>query len=457
MAVHAAVHRHGPTAAVAGHHEAGNGVRRRDQQNTEDEQEGGRSVGHNTSPRKSLLRRDQGGDECHPGDAHDTEGEQGCHQRPATADAPRAVPGAHLQRAGQAAAPGAEQEAERAAALGQTNVLERGELVDGREQERAARKPPTSVIPSEGGAQQTSGASRDTIGEQAGGDPSQQVAAREQQRRDRSAAFRHPRIESDRRRDRREHHRGHHHDPDSEKPAERSEVGTGAAVHPTHALDRPPPGDSGERRTTRQSGRVGRARRQKPLRVLRRSTVARRGSDERRRAHAYAAQENCDDEKPALPSYSMPKALIRERVALEIVSSEPAGWKIPTRRAGSPDSTPKGTTSSISKSITSPILTLWRQTLLANLNHRAHHAEAFRHERREHFHRSTELAAEHRAELLGLHVGSGCVDEDAETPVPVAHHLGRVRRSQRRSARSTSVPSTSPSVTLKTSVTRQRS
>ena len=39
-----------------------------------------------------------------------------------------------------------------------------------------------------------------------------------------------------------------------------------------------------------------------------------------------------------------------ERVALAIVSSEPAGWKMPVRRAGSPDSIPNGTMSSISKS-----------------------------------------------------------------------------------------------------------
>ena len=42
-------------------------------------------------------------------------------------------------------------------------------------------------------------------------------------------------------------------------------------------------------------------------------------------AFGQAAQENCDDEKADLPSYSMPNALMRELVALAIVNSEPAG------------------------------------------------------------------------------------------------------------------------------------
>jgi hypothetical protein len=51
------------------------------------------------------------------------------------------VPGAHLQRARQAVSPGAEQEAEWAAALGQADVLEWSEFVDGCDDERAAREP----------------------------------------------------------------------------------------------------------------------------------------------------------------------------------------------------------------------------------------------------------------------------------------------------------------------------
>src|SRR4051795_581614 len=71
-----------------------------------------------------------------------------------------------------------------------------------------------------------------------------------------------------------------------------------------------------------------------------------------------AAQENPDFESPVLPSYSMPKALIRERFASAIVRSEPTGWNMPLKRIGWPDSTPNGTMSSISKSIASPTRTL---------------------------------------------------------------------------------------------------
>src|SRR5881396_1889732 len=71
-----------------------------------------------------------------------------------------------------------------------------------------------------------------------------------------------------------------------------------------------------------------------------------------------AAQENWDVEKPDLPSYSMPKALICERVALEMLNSEPAGWKTSFNFAGSPDSMPNGTMSSISKSTASPMVML---------------------------------------------------------------------------------------------------
>ena len=48
-----------------------------------------------------------------------------------------------------------------------------------------------------------------------------------------------------------------------------------------------------------------------------------------RRSRAQAAQENADVDSPVLPSYSMPKALIRDRVASATVSSEPAGWNMP--------------------------------------------------------------------------------------------------------------------------------
>jgi hypothetical protein len=157
-----------------------------------------------------------------------------------------------------------------------------------------------------------------------------------------------------------------------------------------------------------------------------------------------------------LPSYSIPKALIRERVALEIVSSEPAGWKIPVRRAGSPDSTPNETTSSISKSIPSPILTLWRspssRTSIGA--------------------RSTPRFSEMSGPSAAIGPPScplntapsccACVSSAAasmNTPsrqFPSVMTFG-VSAIAATLSPPTSVPSTSPRMTLKTSVTRQRS
>ena len=97
----------------------------------------------------SLLDRDQPGDDGHPGDAHDAQREERRHQRPAAADAPGAVPRAHPQRARPAVAPRAEQEAERAAALAEADVLERRQLVDGRDEERRAGDPAAGAVPRE--------------------------------------------------------------------------------------------------------------------------------------------------------------------------------------------------------------------------------------------------------------------------------------------------------------------
>ena len=55
--------------------------------------------------------------------------------------------GAHPQRAGAAVAPGAEQEAERAAALAEADVLERRELVDRRDEQRRAGDPAARAVP----------------------------------------------------------------------------------------------------------------------------------------------------------------------------------------------------------------------------------------------------------------------------------------------------------------------
>jgi hypothetical protein len=63
-------------------------------------------------------------------------------------------------------------------------------------------------------------------------------------------------------------------------------------------------------------------------------------------------------ETPVLPSYRMPKASIRERRASAIVRFDATGWKAPSNRTGRPSSFPKGTMSSISKSMTSPTRTV---------------------------------------------------------------------------------------------------
>ena len=104
----------------------------------------------------------------------------------------------------------------------------------------------------------------------------------------------------------------------------------------------------------------------------------------------------------------------------------PAGWKMPVSCAGSPDSTPNGTMSSISKSTSSPILTRVRQAVLAHLDRRALDAEVLADQRAERLHRAAERAGEHAAELLRLLVGRAGVDEHAEPPVAVGHHLRRV-------------------------------
>ena len=117
---------------------------------------------------------------------------------------------------------------------------------------------------------------------------------------------------------------------------------------------------------------------------------------------AQAAQANSDAEIPVFPSYSIPKALIFERFASAALNSDAAGWNTPTSRTGCPVSTPKGTMSSISKSIASPILTLWRQPVLDHLERRPLDAEHLADQGRDRLHRAALLSAEDRGELLHL-------------------------------------------------------
>jgi len=121
----------------------------------------------------------------------------------------------------------------------------------------------------------------------------------------------------------------------------------------------------------------------------------------------------------------MPKALILDRVASAIVRSDPTGWNIPENLTGSPVSTPNGTMSSISKSITSPIRTLWcnpsSSTWITALD-----AQHLADQRGKPGHRSTQLAAEDLDELVELRVRRAVVDEHTDPPVAFRHHLRRV-------------------------------
>ena len=107
------------------------------------------------------------------------------HERPATADAPGTVLGAHPQRARPAVAPRAEEEAERAAALPEADVLQRRQLVDGRDDERGACRPSTGAVPREDVTRDRVHDRADREHDHAGGGPGDEIARREQERRQR--------------------------------------------------------------------------------------------------------------------------------------------------------------------------------------------------------------------------------------------------------------------------------
>src|SRR5215217_9079892 len=141
---------------------------------------------------------------------------------------------------------------------------------------------------------------------------------------------------------------GHHHDPRCEEPAERAERGPGSDVHAVHAVGGEPPADAGEHEQTgdesQPRARGGECRRQPAGARLPRVEDCR----------IHADQENSGDDRPVLPSYWMPKALMLDRRASAIVRSDPTGWNMFWNRTGWPSSAPKGTMSSTSKSIASP-------------------------------------------------------------------------------------------------------
>src|SRR5947209_9068548 len=107
----------------------------REHEHADHEQDTRRPVRRSTTPGHELLERDDAGDERHPDDAHHPEREQRGHQRPTTADAPSTVLDAHPQPARGSVAPGAEQEAEWAAAFPEADVLQRRQFVNGGDDE----------------------------------------------------------------------------------------------------------------------------------------------------------------------------------------------------------------------------------------------------------------------------------------------------------------------------------
>ena len=104
----------------------------------------------------------------------------------------------------------------------------------------------------------------------------------------------------------------------------------------------------------------------------------------------------------------------------------PAGWKMSASLLASPDSDPKGTTSSTSTWPLSPIVSLWwpfsRRTPSARARRRAAHPQ-----RRQRCHRAAELTAEHATERLRLLLGRGLVHQHAQPPVALMHVLAALR------------------------------
>ena len=232
-----------------------------DRQAQHDQQRGDREVGHPLDG-PELLEADEHGHEGHPAQAHDAEREERRHERPAAAHAPGAVGDPQIQPAQPPVAPALGEEHQRAAALGQADVLERGELVERRSHDHRSRDPVPRPVPGdvvEGRdvrqrAQQPEGA-------QPRRGPGDQVARHEERRGVGRGAVApltmpaaQPVVEQHGGRDRREHHRGHHHHPDRQEEAQAPEVRARHRVHAAHALAGDHPGDDGEHKQHAEQG-----------------------------------------------------------------------------------------------------------------------------------------------------------------------------------------------------------
>ena len=99
---------------------------------------------------------------------------------------------------------------------------------------------------------------------------------------------------------------------------------------------------------------------------------------------------------------------------------------MPSKWTGCPVSIPNGTMSSISKSITLPIAHAVEHPVVDDFDRRTLDTEHLADERRKSRHRAAHRPAEDADELVHLVVGRALVDEHAELPVPIGHHLGRV-------------------------------
>src|SRR6478609_4807335 len=68
-----------------------------------------------------------------------------------------------------------------------------------------------------------------------------------------------------------------------------------------------------------------------------------------------------------------------------------------------------------------------QETIILDVDRSALYAEHLTDQRREPGHRSTQLTAEDLHQLVELFLGCPIVDEDADAPVTVGHHLRGVR------------------------------
>ena len=130
------------------------------------------------APGRHLLDEDREPDDAHPDQAHHSQCEEREHQAGTAAHADGAVLDTHLQRTEPAAAP-AQEELQRRAAMAQAGGLERRQLVDAGDGERAPGDPRAVRIPGHESRVQRADAAIDRVGREPVGRPGEQVAGHE--------------------------------------------------------------------------------------------------------------------------------------------------------------------------------------------------------------------------------------------------------------------------------------